>query len=142
MRYHPHTSALRSTLERADGRHESPGETVLADLLHTMGLRVTPQVAITASSFRAVVDLLVDGEAVVIEFDGKIKYGRSAHTPDPFGRQRSPEEVVWEEKRREDQIRELGYEVVRVTWSDLRNPRELADRIHRAIARARRRRAA
>lgn len=84
VRYHPRTSALRAALPRADGRRESPGETVLGHVLHTMNVPVTPQFEITERSFRAVPDFLVDGENVVIEFDGKIKYGRSAETPDPL----------------------------------------------------------
>ena len=46
--------------------------------------------------------------------------------------------MLWQEKRREDRLRELGYEVVRVVWSDLDSPQELAVRIFRAIERARR----
>jgi very-short-patch-repair endonuclease len=100
-----------------------------------LGIAATPQVAITRAN--AVVDFLLDEAPVVIEFDGRVKYGREADEPDPFGRRRSREQVVWEEKRREDRLRELGYEVVRVTWSDLDSPRELATRIRRAIERSR-----
>jgi very-short-patch-repair endonuclease len=115
--------------------HESPGETRLAHALRLLGIAATPQVAITRAN--AVVDFLLDEAPVVIEFDGRVKYGREADEPDPFGRRRSREQVVWEEKRREDRLRELGYEVVRVTWSDLDSPRELATRIRRAIERSR-----
>lgn len=135
---HPHTTQLRSSLDLVDGRHESPGETLLSHALHVMGVTSTPQVAITDGSFRAVVDFLVD-KRVVIEFDGRVKYGRPSDTPDPFGRMQSPEQVLWQEKAREDHLRELGYEVVRVTWADLQNPTALAARIRAAIERARRR---
>lgn len=138
VRYHPHTTQLRSALDRVDGRHESPGETLLGHALHVMGVASTPQVPITDGSFRAVVDFLVD-PGVVIEFDGRVKYGRPADTPDPFGRRQSPEQVLWQEKAREDHLRELGYEVVRVTWADLQNQAVLAARIRAAIERARRR---
>jgi very-short-patch-repair endonuclease len=138
VRYHPHTTQLRSALDRVDGRHESPGETLLGHALHVMGVASTPQLAITDGSFRAVVDFLVD-KRVVIEFDGRVKYGRPSDTPDPFGRKQSPEQVLWQEKAREDHLRELGYEVLRVTWADLQNPIALAARIRNAIERARRR---
>jgi very-short-patch-repair endonuclease len=138
VRYHPHTTQLRSALDRVDGRHESPGETLLGHALHVMGVASTPQLAITDGSFRAVVDFLVD-KRVVIEFDGRVKYGRPSDTPDPFGRKQSPEQVLWQEKAREDHLRELGYEVLRVTWADLQNPIALAARIRAAIERARRR---
>ncbi len=57
---------------------------------------------------------------MVIEFDGRVKYGRGADEVDPFGHRRAGRDVLWQEKRREDTLRELGYEVVRVVWSDLR----------------------
>ena len=59
------------------------------------------------------VDLLV-GDRVVVEFDGLVKYegaeGRAA---------------LAAEKRREDWLRSLGYEVVRLTWADLDRPRRV-----------------
>ena len=76
----------------------------------------------------------------MLEFDGQVKYSRSADQPDPFGHRRSPQQVLWAEKQREDRLRELGYEVVRVTWADLDDPVALARRIRAAIERARRRR--
>jgi very-short-patch-repair endonuclease len=108
----------------------------LAHALRLQGVAATPQVAIPGS--RAVVDFLLDEAPVVIEFDGRVKYGRDADEPDPFGHRRSREQVVWDEKRREDRLRELGYEVIRVIWSDLDSPRELAARIRRAVERSRR----
>jgi very-short-patch-repair endonuclease len=133
---HPHSVGIADLLRGADGRHESPGETRLAYALRLQGVAATPQVAIPGS--RAVVDFLLDEAPVVIEFDGRVKYGRDADEPDPFGHRRSREQVVWDEKRREDRLRELGYEVVRVIWSDLDSPRELAARIRRAVERSRR----
>ena len=133
---HPHSVGIADLLRGADGRHESPGETRLAYALRLQGVAATPQVAIPGS--RAVVDFLLDEAPVVIEFDGRVKYGRDADEPDPFSRRRSREQVVWDEKRREDRLRELGYEVVRVVWSDLDSPRELAARIRRAVERSRR----
>ena len=101
---------------------------------------MTPQAHITAPGFSAYVDFAVDGENVVVEFDGKVKYGRSPDDPDPFGHRRTPQQVLWAEKRREDRLRELGYEVVRVTWDDLAEPVVLARRIGAAVRRARARR--
>jgi very-short-patch-repair endonuclease len=123
-------------LRHADGRHESPGETRLAHALRLLGITATPQVRIPGSN--AVVDFLVEGAPVVIEFDGQVKYGRSVDEVDPFGRRLAGREVLWQEKRREDRLRELGYEVVRVVWSDLDSPQELATRIRRAVERSRR----
>ena len=67
------------------------------------------QAELTASDgdFVARVDFLFPDERVVVEFDGETKYGDG------------PAEAVIAEKWREDRIRELGYIVVRVSWSDL-----------------------
>ena len=133
---HPDSSGIADLLRHADGRHESPGETRLAHALRLLGLAATPQVPIPGTN--AIVDFLLDDAPVVIEFDGKVKYGREADERDPFGRRVPGRDVLWLEKRREDRLRELGYEVVRVVWSELDSPKELAIRILRAIERARR----
>ncbi|HEY7989384.1 MAG TPA: hypothetical protein VIE19_09205 [Lapillicoccus sp.] len=70
------------------------------------------------------VDLLV-GERVVVEFDGAVKY-----SGDASGR------VLFAEKRREDRLRDLGFEVVRVTWSDLAQPERVLARVRSAMSRA------
>ena len=133
---HPHSSGIADLLRHADGRHESPGETRLAHALRLLGLAATPQVPIPGST--AIVDFLLDDAPVVIEFDGHVKYGRDSDERDPFGRRGPGRDVLWQEKRREDRLRELGYEVVRVVWSDFNSPKELAVRILRAIERSRR----
>ena len=133
---HPRSQGIADLLRHADGRHESPGETRLAHALRLLGIAATPQVRIPGSN--AIVDFLLDDAPVVIEFDGRVKYGRGADELDPFGRRRSGQEVLWQEKRREDRLRELGYEVVRVVWSELDSPRELAARLRRAVERSRR----
>jgi hypothetical protein len=63
------------------------------------------------------------------EFDGRIKYGRLLRP----GQDAS--DVVFDEKRREDALRDLGWQVVRWTWDDLGSPSRLAERISRAFAR-------
>lgn len=68
------------------------------------------------------VDLLV-GDRVVVEFDGAVKYdgmdGRRA---------------LMEEKRREERLRDAGFRVVRVTWSDLSRPGQLVVRVRSLLA--------
>ena len=70
------------------------------------------------------VDLLVGGR-VVVEFDGLVKYegadGRAA---------------LAAEKRREDWLRSLGYEVVQLTWADLERPRRVEALVRSALERA------
>jgi hypothetical protein len=62
----------------------------------------------------------------MVEFDGPLKYGGAA------GRQ-----ALVDEKRREDALRSLGYQMVRLTWRDLHDP-ALVDRLVKlAFSRAR-----
>jgi very-short-patch-repair endonuclease len=69
----------------------------------------------------------------VAEFDGRIKYGRLLRPGEAAG------DAVFREKNREDMLRDLGWEVVRWMWADLRNRREIAERLERAFARGVRR---
>ena len=71
------------------------------------------------------VDALFAEQRTIVEFDGRVKYD------DP--------DAIWREKLREDRLRELGYEVVRVTWAELFDPVALAAKVRRAFDRARRR---
>lgn len=65
------------------------------------------------------------------EFDGATKYGRGLLD----GRQ--PGDAVFQEKLREDSIRDHGLTVVRWTWDELDDPRALPDKIGRALTRGR-----
>ncbi|MEO7070654.1 MAG: hypothetical protein ABI131_09215, partial [Nostocoides sp.] len=91
---------------------------------------VSQQKIKVGSRFAARVDFLVEG-LVVVEFDGLVKYegaqGRAA---------------LAAEKARESQLVDLGFEVVRVVWSELDDPAELARRVRKALKRARERAAA
>jgi very-short-patch-repair endonuclease len=50
------------------------------------------------------VDFLFRKQRTVVEADGRIKYDAPA--------------VLWNEKLREDWLRDMGLEVVRATWAD------------------------
>lgn len=77
-------------------------------------------------------DFDLDGIETVLQFDGKVEYGRYV----PEGK--TAADVAWEEKRREDRIRGTVRQVVRITWADRDHP-ELVDRMLRdAAVRARR----
>ena len=73
--------------------------------------------------FFARVDFLL-GEKVIVEFDGLMKYADAA------GR-----EALAAEKQREDLLRSLGYEVVRLTWADLARPKRVEALIRSAMRR-------
>jgi len=124
----PGIEKVRAALPRCDGRHESPGETVAAWVLHHLGFGTVPQFRVPGTEaltragqgYRA--DLGIVGTRVLVEFDGRSKYGSS--------------QDLWEEKRREDRIRALGWEVVRLTWKDLQQPEGVRALIEAALRRA------
>ncbi|SDE40277.1 Transcriptional regulator, AbiEi antitoxin, Type IV TA system [Blastococcus fimeti] len=106
-------AALRA-VALADGRAESPLET--RGRLRIVGAGLpTPQLQVeiwVGGRFLAVVDGWFDDAAVAVEFDGRVKY------TDPW-RDRTPGQVLWEEKRREDGLRALDIRVVRIADADV-----------------------
>ena len=124
VRTWPHASHAASMLRFADGRRESVGESRCGVALAIAGFDVTPHVAIRDEHGDLVgrVDFLVTGTKVVVEFDGKVKYASGDR------------QVLWDEKRREDRLRALGYTVVRLTWADLERPGAVAAAVQRALA--------
>jgi hypothetical protein len=68
------------------------------------------------------VDLMDEPRGVIIEADGRAKYA-------------APEDL-WREKRREDAVRELGFEVIRFVYADYRAPQAWLDSYRRALIRA------
>jgi hypothetical protein len=110
----PGASGACRAASLADGRAESPLET--RGRLRMLGAGLPPpelQMEIRdAGRLVGVVDAWFDDAAVAVEFDGQVKY------TDPW-RGRSPERVLWDEKRREDELRALDIRVVRVVDADL-----------------------
>lgn len=98
----------------ADGRAESPLETrtrlrIVGTGLPSPALQVEIR---AAGKLIAVVDGWLEEAAVAIECDGKVKY------TDPW-RGRTPERTLWDEKRREDELRALDIRFLRVADADL-----------------------
>lgn len=125
---------LRRTLELIDQTAESPGESLCRLLFGELGLPTpVPQAEIHDDRGRwiARVDLLLLDWAVVVEFDGMVKYGGLATDPDGTT-------ALIREKQREDRIRETGLVVVRLVWADLYRPDRLAARVRHAMAQGRR----
>ncbi|GAA5167594.1 DUF559 domain-containing protein [Ornithinimicrobium tianjinense] len=121
----PGRRALQATLDRATGEHESAGETRCSEVMLALGLlSFERQVWIRDLSGAALgrVDFLFRSRRTIVEFDGLMKYT-------------SPE-VLRQEKLREDRLRALGYEVVRLTWADLDDPGRVHELITAAFARA------
>lgn len=122
----PGSSRVRAMLGFIDGRSESVGETRCRIELMAHGIQLVPQVEIHEANGSLVgrVDFLVEGRRVIVEFDGKVKYADGDRN------------VLWDEKRREDRLRSLGYVVVRITWADLERPGAAIAKVRRALAQA------
>lgn len=116
----------RARLERAlafaDGRAESPGESWTRVLIHELGFEA-PDLQheyrlLDGRNFRT--DFRWASIRLAGEFDGLVKY-RAAEKRDG----RTVEQVVIEEKEREDAVRSTGDRMLRCVWADLRDPRRL-----------------
>ena len=124
----------RRTVRLADGLSESPGESWSAVVIDDLGLPAAERQHPfeDEDGFIGRVDFWWPEHRVVGEFDGRVKYGRV----NPSGR--PPEDVLWEEKRREDRLRAADQAVVRWTSSDLARPHALQRRLSAALTRAHR----
>ncbi|MGK5114281.1 hypothetical protein [Geodermatophilus sp. CPCC 205506] len=114
VRHWPGAARAVRAIGLADGRAESPLET--RGRLRIVGAGFpSPELQVeirVAGRLVAVVDAWFDEAAVAVEFDGRVKYS------DPW-RGRTPERVLREEKRREDELRALDVRVVRIADADL-----------------------
>ncbi len=128
----PGIRTARRALQSADGRAESPGESLTRLALSSLPA-LDSQVTLTDDEGRFVArtDFAVRESLLVIEFDGQQKY-LASRAPG-----QSLEQAVLAEKRREDAIRGLGYLVLRVVWRDLDEPQRLRQRVARALQRGR-----
>jgi hypothetical protein len=126
--------AARAAVRFADGLSESVGESRLRVLMANQGLPAPRlQVEIHAGNGELVgrVDFLLEPR-LIVEFDGVQKYGVHKYGVQKYGVQ--PTSALVAEKWREDRLRELGYSFVRVAWTDLDRPDQLAHRLRRALS--------
>ncbi|NHC15389.1 type IV toxin-antitoxin system AbiEi family antitoxin domain-containing protein [Motilibacter deserti] len=136
MQRWPGTAAARRTLDSADPRSESPGESLGRVRIVELGYAVDLQVRVSGLSGRVYrVDFVIDG-IVIGEFDGKAKY-----TDPAMLRGRDPSAVLVAEKLRQEDLEDAGWPVVRFGWRDAHDPATLRRKIDAALARARRNRA-
>ncbi len=114
----PRAATARRVVAMASPASESPGESWCRLVFIGLGLpEPEQQVEIRDSQGRLVgrVDFLFRAAAVIVEFDGAVKYAGAE------GR-----EALVREKRREDALRAMGYRVVRLVWADLADPARVA----------------
>jgi very-short-patch-repair endonuclease len=114
-------SLVGRAIAAADALSESVGETRTRIILLDAGFTVRSQVERRdGEGFIGRVDFLVD-DCVVVEFDGLQKYaGLDGHR------------ALAAEKSREERLTRLGYEVVRIVWSELEDPAGIVARVRRA----------
>lgn len=139
MRDWPGARNAGRVVEFSDGRSESVGESRARIAFDAAGLpRPELQFEVVGNGGRVLAraDFYFEEFRTIVEFDGKIKYTGDLQVGE------EPGEVLWREKQREDRLRELGYEIVRLTWAELSDPIAVGAKIRRAFARAQSRRAA
>jgi hypothetical protein len=121
----------RRALNFLDARSESPGESYSRVLLDQIGMPAPiPQYEVWQRGVlvgRA--DFGWEKFRTLGEFDGKQKYGMLLKPG------QSVADAVFAEKRREDALRDLGWQIVRWIWQDLYHPEELRRRLERAFER-------
>jgi hypothetical protein len=112
-------AAARRAVALLDGRSESAGESASRVVLHEVGLPPSDlQLEVLDDGGRMVgrCDFGWQEHRTVGEFDGRVKYGRLLKPG------QASEDVVYAEKRREDALRDQGWQVVRWSWPDLLQP--------------------
>ena len=112
-RHRPGIAVAARAFGLSDGRAESPLETKGRLRLVASGLPL-PELQVDLHDERGFVgriDAWYEAAALALEFDGQVKY------LEPTG-DRSPAQVLWDEKRREDRIRATDVRVVRIVNDD------------------------
>jgi hypothetical protein len=128
----PGIAAGRRAVNFLDARSESPWESCSRVTLHQIGLPPTSlqhQVFDVQGRFIARADFGWEERRTLGEFDGRTKYEQLRRPG------QSAADVVYEEKRREDAVRDLDWQVVRWGAADLERPGELRARLLRAFRR-------
>lgn len=125
----PHMRHLHVPVRMADGRADGAGESRgrwLFWVLHLPAPDLQVPIRNTDGEVRGTCDWAWLDHRRLGEFDGKVKYGRLLKPG------QDPGEVVFAEKQREDELRELsGCTMIRLIWSDYDRPRVVKARFER-----------
>lgn len=136
MRYWPGITQARPLVDDADPGAHNLGETLARELVLELGLGpVQTQFEVTDGFRTAYADLRVRWH--LFEFDGRVKYRRDR----PYADDRDLEDVLWDEKTREDWLRSRGYGVSRLVWADVlgQGRRAALERLRREVMATQRR---
>lgn len=108
-------TVARASVEYADIGGETPGETLTRLLLIELGLgQVETQFPVKVTGGVAWCDLRVGCH--IVEFDGRQKYRR---IEDGGFAKKDPGDVVWDERKRQQEVCSRGLGMSRVIWADL-----------------------
>ncbi|MEU6137685.1 type IV toxin-antitoxin system AbiEi family antitoxin domain-containing protein [Nocardioides sp. NPDC047086] len=134
MEHWPFMRRVGTVLPYADRRSGSVGESRGTAMFKRYGVprpQLQYEVRRPDGTLAGITDWAWPQYGLLGEFDGKIKYGRLLEPGQNAG------DVVFEEKRREDELRELTRSVmIRFIWSDYDRPAESIERLFRAMRRA------
>jgi hypothetical protein len=112
----PGSTKARTVMRLADGRSESPGESITRVQFHRYGIPMPePQFHVIGprSELIGIADFYWEDFRHLGEFDGKIKYQKLLRAFE------SPSDCVIREKRREDEMRAGSRGMTRFVWSDV-----------------------
>ncbi|WP_264668058.1 type IV toxin-antitoxin system AbiEi family antitoxin domain-containing protein [Arthrobacter sp. VKM Ac-2550] len=111
-------------LSLLDGRSESPGETRTRLLLGTFGIPMPePQFRVSTRHGDHRLDFAWKDIMLALEFDGRIKYFDYGPT----------DQVLLEERKRENALTEIHWNFCRVYWPDFSDPEGLKARLINAM---------
>lgn len=115
-------------LRRADGRSDSVGETLTRLILEDAGLGgFVPQCRVDTEWGTYFADFAWPECAVIVEFDGDIKYS---------GRFGAGQEVIRAEREREKALTNAGWRVLRVNWAMITGtPQRVVEMVRAELAR-------
>ena len=127
----------RTVIRLADGRSDSPGESITRVQYYRYGIPIPDlQFDVLDNQGRLIgtVDFYWDDFRHLGEFDGKIKYEKLLRPGE------SPSDCVFREKRREDAMRADSRGMSRFVWSDVmpRNVRRTMSELRAALDQSRR----
>ncbi|RZS87123.1 hypothetical protein EV189_2545 [Motilibacter rhizosphaerae] len=128
VRTWPGSPGAARVVRFADGRAESPGETLSRIDLSSIGIPdLELQAVVEGASGRAWrVDFLSRALRTVFEFEGKVKY--------LDGTLEEGRRALLREKEREDDLRLAGYGFVRISWAELGRPALLRRKLEVAVS--------
>lgn len=126
----PGNPGARRVVAFANGLSESVGESRSRVAIAAAGLPppvLQWEVCSRSALWLGRVDFAWPQFGTVAEFDGRIKYGRLLRPG------QDPGDAVFEEKRREDAIRDEDLRMTRWTWADLDPFADVATRLRRLL---------